>query len=324
MSTNGLEPIDSKFVPRFAQIATFMRAAFREKAEGLDIAMYGVPLDWGSSNRDGARHGPAQMREMSRLIRQTHFVTKMQPFKECKIADLGDAAVNPLDLMGSYDSIQNFVSEIVESGALPLGIGGDHSITLPILRAVAAKHGPLGLLQFDSHPDTHDELLGHRYNHATCFRRGIEENVVDPKRYVMLGIRGTLYAPDDLDWAYERGVTIITIEDFFEMGVEATIAKIHEVLGDEPAYLTFDIDGMDPKDAPGTGAPEPGGPSFRECQEVLRGLRGLNLYGADVNEVSPPLDPSGMTALVACNVAFEELCLLADCVKRRDNERAGK
>lgn len=312
-----LLPLDSKYIPRFAQIATFMRAQYRPSPAGLDIAMFGVPFDWGSSNRAGARHGPAQMREFSRLIRQVHFVTRMAPFDACRIADIGDTPVNPLDLMGTLKDIQKFAADVLKAGAMTLAAGGDHTIALPLMRAVAEKHGPLGMLQFDSHPDTHDTLLSHKYNHATCFRRAIEESVLDPKRHVMLGIRGTLYSPDDLDWAYAKGITIITIEDFYEMGVQKVIAKIRQVLGDKPSYLTIDIDGMDPMCAPGTGAPEPGGLLTRDAQVILRGMSGLNWTGADINEVSPPLDPSGQTAQLANNLMFEELCLLTEAVERR-------
>ncbi len=320
-----LLPLDSKFIPRFAQIATFMRAQYRPSAAGLDIAMFGVPFDWGSSNRAGARHGPAQMREFSRLIRQVHFVTKMAPFDSCRIADIGDTPVNPLDLMGTLKDIQKFAADAIKAGAITLAAGGDHTIALPLMRAAAQKYGPLGMLQFDSHPDTHDTLLNHKYNHATCFRRAIEESVLDPKRHVMLGIRGTLYSPDDLDWAYAKGVTIITIEDFYEMGVPKVIAKIREVLGvNKPSYLTIDIDGMDPTCAPGTGAPEPGGLMTRDAQVILRGMAGLSWIGADINEVSPPLDPMGQTAQLANNLMFEELCLLTEAIERRRAKGAPK
>ncbi|MFQ6023969.1 MAG: agmatinase [Acidiferrobacterales bacterium] len=319
MSDDTLQPLDSAAIPRFAEAATFMRAQLREDPAGLDIAMAGVPFDWGSTNRAGARHGPAQMREMSRLIRQVHFVTKLAPFQVCRIADVGDAPVNPLDLMGTLETVQAFFERIHAAGALPLSAGGDHTIALPILRAIV-KDGPVGMLQFDSHSDTHDVLLGHKYNHGTCFRRAIEEGIVDPKRLVQIGIRGTLYSVDEHDWARSQGVTMITIEDFFEIGVAEVIEKTRSVLGDGPVYITFDIDGLDPIYAPGTGAPEPGGLSIRDAQVILRGMQGLNLIGADVNECSPPLDPTGNTALVACNLMFEELCLLADAVRRRKGQ----
>lgn len=310
-------PTDSKHVARFSDIANFMRAPFQPDPTGLDIAMAGVPFDM-PSNRGGARHGPAQMREMSRLIRRIHFATRMAPFEVCRVADVGDAPVNPYDPSDeSLAKITTFFDRIVEAGALPLVAGGDHTITLPVMRAVAKKHGTLGMLHFDAHPDTHDELLGNKYNHATCFRRAIEEGVLDPKRHVMVGIRGTLFSADDLDWALDHGITIIDIDTFYDLGVAETIATARRVLGDGPSYITFDIDGMDPIYAPGTGAPEPGGLMMRDAQLILRGMRGLDLYGADVNEVSPPLDPTGLTANVANNLMFEELCLLADAVDRR-------
>ena len=317
----SLQPIDSSVYPRFTQIATFMRAQHRESAAGLDIAMVGVPFDWGSTNRAGARHGPAQIREMSRLIRRVHFVSRISPFEIARVADVGDAPVNPLDLAGTYESVEAFFDGILGHGTLPLSVGGDHAITLPILRALAKKTGPIGMLQFDAHSDTYDTLVddsfGGRYNHGTCFRRAIEEGALDPKRLVQVGIRGSMFHADQNDWALAQGVTIIDIETFFDIGVKKTIEKARKVLGNKPAYITLDIDGLDPTSFPGTGAPEPGGLSMRDAQVILRGMQGLDLWGADVNECSPPLDPTGMTALNCANLLFEELCLLADTVERR-------
>ena len=322
MSTedDDLLPLDSKQFPRFASIATFMRSKHRESPQGLDIALIGVPFDLGSSSRAGSRHGPSQIRDMSRLYRQVHFTTKIAPFEVCRIADLGDAPLNPLDLMASLDMIHEFFARVVDAGTLPLSAGGDHTITLPILRAVASK-GPIGVLQIDAHPDTNDEVFGHRYNNATPFRRAIEEELIDPKRYIIVGLRA-LYHANDLDWVEAQGATIVTIDDFCEMGIPRVTEKIRAVLGDRAAYLTFDIDGLDPAHAPGTGALEPGGLTTREALGILRGLFGLNFVGADLTEVAPPLDPSGRTAIIAANMMFEELCLLADAVVRRKSGSA--
>ncbi len=309
---------DVNRVPRFANVATFMRCRTAETPNNLDIAMAGIPYDFGSSFRSGARHGPAQIREMSRLIRQVHSVTKIEPFVLCRIADIGDTPVNPLDIDESLTLIVDFFDRVVAAGAKPLAVGGDHTISLPVLRA-CAKSGPVGLIQIDAHSDTLDEMLGKKFANGTPFRRAIEEGLVDPKRTIQIGIRGTLFKADELDWAHEIGITIITIDDFYELGIPHVIKTAQDLVGQELVYLTFDIDSIDPAYAPGTGGVEPGGMSVREAQVLLRGLYGLNLIGADVNEVSPPLDPTGMTALVAANIMFEELCLLTDTVNRQKN-----
>ena len=302
--------IDAKRTPRFAGVATLMRAAQRQTADGLSIALCGVPFDGGSSFRAGARHGPAQMREMSRLIRQAHYASKISPWELCAIADVGDAPTHPLDVGASLDSIQDFFEGLRDAGARPLAAGGDHLVTLPILRALASD-GPIGLLQLDAHSDTQDAMLGERYANGTPIRRAIEEGLVDPARVVQIGIRGTLFSADEFDWALGRGVTIVAIDEFHDLGMAETIALSLRALGTGPAYLTLDIDVLDPAFAPGTGGLEPGGMTVRELQVLVRGLGALDLVGADITEVSPPLDPSGNTALVACSLMFELLCLLA-------------
>jgi guanidinopropionase len=307
---------DVNRVPRFANIATFMRSKYVESAEGLDIAMAGIPFDLGSSFRSGARHGPSQIREMSRLIRQVHPVSKIEPFKLFNVADVGDAPINPLDLIESLDLIKDFFDTIAASGAKPLAVGGDHTVTLPVLRSLA-RYAPFGLLQIDAHSDTLDEMLGKKYANGTPVRRAVEEGLVDPERIVQIGIRGTLFKADEFEWAREQGITIITIDEFYENGIQKTIGMSREKFGSDPVYITFDIDSLDPAYAPGAGGLEPGGLSVREAQLILRGMYGLNLIGADVNEVSPPLDPTGNTALVAANIMFEELCLLVDTLKRQ-------
>ncbi len=313
---------DPNRVPRFANVATILRAAQKADAAGLDIALAGVPFDLGSSFRSGARHGPAQVREMSRLIKQLNYSTKVAPFELCKIADVGDAPVNSLDIEASLESIQAFFEDIVANGAVPLAVGGDHTISLPVLRAVA-KDRPVGLLQVDAHSDTMDKMLGKEYANGTPFRRAIEEGLIDPRRTVQTGIRGTLFEADEHAWAYEQGVTIISTDDFFEWGVEKVIDKTRAVLADGPVYLTFDMDVLDPAYAPGTGGLEIGGLTTRDAQLLLRGMYGLNFVGADINEIAPPLDPTGNTALVAANIMFEELCLLADCIHRKRNPKTG-
>lgn len=317
--TNDLQPVDSAVTPRFAHVATFMRTPFRESADGLDIALCGVPFDLGSTNRAGPRHGPAQIREMSRLIRRVNPSSRIAPFEICRVADVGDAPSNPLDLMASLEGIEAFFADIHAAGAVPVAAGGDHTVTLPILRAIA-RDRPLGVVQFDAHADTFDELLGSRYNHATPFRRAVEEGLIDPGRVVQIGLRGSRYGDDDIQYGYDVGMRIITMDDFDDMGRKAVIAETRRVLGDGPAFVTFDVDGLDPVFVPGTGAPEPGGLTMRDAQVIIRGLAGLDLVGGDVCEVSPPLDPQGHTALNAANLMFEILCVVADATARR---RAG-
>jgi guanidinopropionase len=310
MDKKEYQQYDVSTVPRFANLNPFMRATYQEDPTGLDIAMVGVPFDLGSSFRIGSRHGPAQMREMSRMIRQVHYPSMFEPFKRFKIADVGDAPVNSLDIQESLSSIEAFFQKIHSAGVLPLAAGGDHTITLPILRAIA-KERPLSLVQIDAHSDTIDEMLGKKYANGTPIRRAIEEGLVDPKRTVQVGIRGTLFKADDLDWAKNQGITIFDMDDCAEMGLAKVINAIHTIVGEYPTYLTFDIDSLDPAFAPGAGGLEPGGFTVREAQQLLRGLKGIRFVGADINEVCPPLDPSGNTALVACHLMFEELCLLA-------------
>jgi guanidinopropionase len=307
---DGTPQVDANVTPRFAGVATLLRAAQRPSARDLDVALCGIPFDGGSFFRAGARHGPAQIREMSRLIRQAHYATRLAPFEICAVADVGDAPVNPLDTAASLASIRDFVAAIRDAGARPLIAGGDHTVTLPILRALAVS-GPLGLLQLDAHSDTQAAMLGQEYANGTPIRRAIEEELVDPRRVAQVGIRGTLFATDELDWAIAQGVTIITIDEFYDLGIDAVVARIQQTLGTDPSYLTVDIDVLDPAFAPGAGGLEPGGMTVRELQVLIRAMACLDLVGADVTEVSPPLDPTGSTALAACSVMFELLCVMA-------------
>ena len=304
------KPFHSGIVPRFQEIATFMRAARAPIAPPLEVALVGVPLDLGATYRVGARHGPAGVREASRLIRQVNPATGVKPFELCKVADVGDAPSDPLDVVHSVALIQAFFEEIHGVGAAPLAIGGDHTVPLPILRAIA-KQRPVGLIQFDAHGDVFDDFMGSRINHATFVRRGIEEGLIEPRRSIQIGLRGTRYGADDLDYSRSVGIRVVTIDDYEELGRAKVSAAIREVVGDGPAYLTFDVDGLDPTEAPGTGVPEPGGLSMRDSQVMLRALSGLDVVGGDVCEVAPPLDPSGLTCIAAANLMFEILCLIA-------------
>jgi len=317
MTAHRYEPIDSGVTPRFAGHSTFMRLPVVSDPRQLDIAIVGVPWDGGTTNRPGPRHGPRQVREMSSLIKRVHSVTKISPYELCRVADFGDAPVNPIDLDRSLESIRAFFAQIVEAQTVPLAIGGDHLSSLPILRAVGKKR-PVGMIHFDAHSDTVDSYFGGlKYTHGTPFRRAIEEGLLDPKRVVQIGIRGSTYSADEREWPLQQGIRIISIEEFAEMGTDGVIRETRRVVREGPTYVSFDIDALDPAFAPGTGTPEFGGLTSREVMRMLRGLRDLDLVGADVVEVSPPFDPSGATALAAANIAFELLCLLAEAVAKR-------
>jgi guanidinopropionase len=303
------QPLDSGEVPRFAGPATFMRLPVA-KPDQVDVAIVGVPFDGGTTNRTGARHGPREIRNQSSLVRRVHHVTGISPFDRLRVADCGDARVNPLDVRESLDSIAAFFAEIGRAGARPLTAGGDHLITLPILRGLGSK-GPIGLIHFDAHSDTYDSFFGNRYNHGTPFRRSIEEGLLDPGRMIQIGIRGAISDAANYEFAKQAGVRIVFIEELIDRGLRAVMAEARALVGELPIYVSFDIDALDPSCAPGTGTPEIGGLSTREAQAMIRLLDGLDIVGADVVEVSPPLDPTGMTAMTAATMMFELLCVMA-------------
>lgn len=318
MTRPVLQPLDSSVVPRYADVATFMRVPRTDDLDVVDIGIFGVPLD-SATYRGGTREGPAAIREASRAIRRVHPTTGVSPFDLANVADLGDAPVNVLDYAGSLAATQEFVAQLRAAGVAPVGVGGDHSATLPILRALG-DGTPLGVLQFDSHADIQDEFFGLRDNHASVMRRATEEGVVDPARVVQLGLRGTRFGDDDIQYGIDAGFTAITFDEYEEMGRAAAIHRIREVLGDGPVYVTYDIDGLDPTEAPGTPAREPGGLSMRDSQVILRELTGLAVVGGDVCEVAPSLDPSGLTATNAANLLFEITCLAAVARAARDGQ----
>ena len=305
------QPVDASISPRFSGIATFMRTQRHDIATGIGIALAGVPFDLGVNYRTGARQGPSAVREASRLIRRVHNVSDIAPYDICNVADIGDAPVNPLDLARSLTMIQAFFEDVHKAGALPLSIGGDHTVPLPILRAIA-KDRPVGIVQIDSHADTLDTLAGTRINHATTFRRGVEEGLIDPKRTIQIGLRGSRFSTGDITWGQDQGFTCITIDQYEDMGRAAVIRTIERVLGHGPTYVTIDIDGIDPAWAPGTGVPEIGGLTPRDAQVIIRSLQGKHLVGADICEVAPCYDPAGITAVTAANLMWELLCVLAD------------
>jgi guanidinopropionase len=310
MSISDFQPLDSGKVPRFAGPSTFMRLPIARPDE-VDIALIGIPFDGGTTNRTGARHGPREIRNQSSLVRRVHHVTSVSPFDLARVADCGDVPVNPLDLNETLESITRFFADVRSGGTIPLTAGGDHLISLPILRGLA-KEAPLGMIHFDAHSDTYDSFFGSRYNHGTPFRRAIEENLLDPKRVVQIGIRGAISDAKNYDFAKSAGVKIVFIEEFEERGATAVMEEARKIVGDRPIYVSFDIDVLDPSIAPGTGTPEIGGITAREAQKLIRLLGGLQIAGADLVEVSPPLDPTGGTALTAATLMFELLCVLAE------------
>ena len=321
MSTKpeSYKPIPGDVLPRFAGIATFMRLPYVAPADAdeVDIGLIGVPWDGGTTNRPGARHGPRQIRDLSTMARNAHHATGIMPFELCNCADLGDTSVNPVDIDDTLARVEQFYAEVADQGILPLTAGGDHLITLPVMRAIC-RDGPVGMVHFDAHTDTLDRYFGEsKFTHGTPFRRAIEEGLLDPKRTVQIGIRGALYSASDKGWGLEQGIRVIEIEEYNDLGVDAVIAEARRVVGDQPTYVSFDVDALDPVYAPGTGTPEIGGITTYDAQKMLRGLRGLNLIGGDVVEVSPPFDMSGNTALVAVTMMFEILCLLAECAAAR-------
>ena len=303
--------------PRYSGVPTFMRAPQATSAADVDIALIGVPYDGAVTNRPGARHGPREIRNMSSLMRSIHHVTKVNPYDLCRIGDLGDVDMPHLfDLGGVVDDITAFYAEVHGAGAAPLTAGGDHMITYPIFRAIAAER-PVGMVHVDAHTDTWDEFLGEKIGHGTPFRRAVEDGLLDPKRTVQIGIRGAQNSDEGWIYSLESGMRVIFMEEFTELGVDAVIAEARRVVGDGPTYISFDVDGLDPVYAPGTGTPEVGGLTTIEAQQLLRGLRGLDIVGGDVVEVSPPFDPSGNTALVGATMMYEILCILAEATTKR-------
>jgi guanidinopropionase len=257
---------------------------------------------------------------MSRIIRKVNATSRIAPFSLCNVADMGDAPVHPFDLMDSIDKITAFFKNLAQHNISPIAAGGDHTITLPILRGLF-KGEPFGAVHFDAHADTLDTYLGTKINHATPFRRLVEEGILDPKRTIQIGLRGTRFADDDIQYGYDMGMRIVTMDDFEEMGRKEVIRECRRVCGQGPTYITFDIDGLDPVYCIGTGVPEPGGLSMRDAQVIIRGLQGLHLIGGDVCEVLPLADPSGHTALNAANLMFEMLCVIADSRANRSRDK---
>ena len=307
--------------PRYTGIPTLMRAPHTEDLGEADVALVGIPLDGGVTNRPGARHGPREIRNQSGLMRAFNPANRINPYELARVRDVGDALIRrPFRLEDSLDDIEAFFREVHAAGAVPISAGGDHSLTLPVFRAIAAER-PVGMVHFDAHCDTGGPRWGTAVHHGAPFKAAVEEGLLDPTRTVQIGIRGATAEPDAWRFSYESGMRVITMDEFHRLGVEAVIAEARRVAGDGPTYVSFDVDGLDPVFAPGTGTPEVGGYTTLEAQLMLRGLRGLDLVGGDVVEVAPPFDPSGATALVGATMMYEILCIVADAFAAR--RRAG-
>lgn len=309
------QPVDAAVSPRFSDVATFLRTRRHDITKGIDIGLCGVPFDLGLNYRSGPRQGPAGVREASRIIRRIHPVSGVRPYELCTIADIGDAPINPLNKDESIDQIQAYFKAIKDAGIRPIAIGGDHTIPTPILRGLASDR-PVGILHIDAHADVLDTMCGTKVNHATFMRRAYEENLIDPKRVVQIGLRGSRFGDEDVQFGYDKGYTIITLDEYEEMGRAAAIEKINATLGDGPFYISLDIDSIDPAFAPGTPVPEIGGLIPRDLQVILRSLVGKDLIGADISEVAPCYDPTGITCVTAANMMFEILCVMAKAVEK--------
>ena len=316
MSDPFFKPVSGFDLPRFAGVPTFMRLPHvsleTPKIKDVDVGIIGVPWDSGTTNRPGPRHGPRQLRDASTMIRAQHPVSGIRPYEKLNCADLGDVSINPADIEDSMNRITSFYKRVVGKGIKPLTAGGDHLTSLPVLRAIAEKD-PLGMIHFDSHTDLfHSYFDGTMFTHGTPFRRAVEENLLDPKRVIQIGIRGTQYDREDLDFADSVGIRVVKIEEFFDRGIKDVMAEAREIVGKKETYISYDIDFIDPAFAPGTGTPEVGGPNSYEALKVVRELSGVKIVGADMVEVSPPFDPSSNTAFLGVSVMFELLCQMVN------------
>ncbi|MDG2339783.1 MAG: agmatinase [Paracoccaceae bacterium] len=304
------QPISGNDLARFSGPQTFMRLPEAQTAEGLDVAIVGIPMDIGTSWRSGTRMGPKQIREQSAMIRPFNLQTGAAPFDGLQVADIGDVAINTFSLKDSLKRIQATYGDILKHEVIPVGLGGDHSLTLPILRAMAAKHGPLALVHVDAHADVNDEMFGEKETHGTVFRRAYEERLLQPEKVLQIGLRGTGYSAEDFTEATDWGFNHILAQDLWHKPAAPLMPAIRDAIGNSPIYLSFDIDSLDPGFAPGTGTPEIGGLTPPQAIEIIRGLQGLNVVGCDLVEVSPPYDTSGNTAILAANLVFEMLSIL--------------
>uniref|UniRef100_UPI003B521FCA agmatinase n=1 Tax=Roseovarius indicus TaxID=540747 RepID=UPI003B521FCA len=304
------QPLGGNDMPRFGGPATMMRLPAHESAEGLDACFVGIPLDIGTSNRPGTRLGPRQIRDESRMLRPYNMATGAAPFDHIQVADIGDVPINTFDLKKSVGIIETFYDEILSNRAIPLTLGGDHTLTWPILKSMKKVHGPVALIHVDAHADINEEMFGEKVAHGCPFRRAWEDGCLDNDRVFQIGLRGTGYSRDDFDWGRDQGWTVVQAEECWYKSLAPLMQRVRETVQDRPVYISFDIDSLDPAFAPGTGTVEPGGLSTWQALEIVRGCRDLNIVGCDLVEVSPPYDPTGNTALIGANLLYEMLCVL--------------
>ena len=304
-------PVDATLVPRYAGEATFARLPRLDEVSQADVAILGVPFDSGVSYRPGARFGPSHIRESSRLLRPYNPALQVPVFASQQVADAGDLAVNPFNIDDAIGAIERGARALLERTRFVLTLGGDHTVALPMLRAVSAVHGPVAVVHFDAHLDTWDSYFGAAYTHGTPFRRAAEEGLLDRTGCVHVGTRGPLYTDADLDQDSELGFQVIPAPDVEQLGVPGTVERIAQRVGDRPVYVSIDIDVLDPAHAPGTGTPEAGGLTSRELLAALRSFARLNLVGADIVEVAPAYDHAQITGIAAAHVGYELLSALA-------------
>jgi guanidinobutyrase len=311
------QPLGGNQMPRFGGPATFMRLppAAAER-DDIDVGFIGVPLDIGTSNRPGSRFGPREIRAESCLLRPYNMATRAAPFDSLVVADIGDVALNTFNLADSVERIAAHYAEVAGRAITPISLGGDHTISYPICRALAAVHGPIGMIHVDAHADVNPVMFGERITHGSWLRHAIVDGYVDPRRTVQIGLRGTGYAADDFDWIVGEGARVVPAEECWHRSLEPLMAEVRAKIGDGPVYLSFDVDGLDPSVAPGTGTPEIAGLTAPQGVEIIRGCWGLDLVGADVVEVAPQYDTSGNTALLAANLAYEALCVMPGVQRR--------
>jgi guanidinopropionase len=308
---------DPQAHPRYTGIASFFRAPASLQLTDVDIGLIGVPFDGGVTNRSGARHGPRAVRDQSTLLRRMNSATRVMPFAAARVRDLGDCWIEqPYEIQGALKEIEIFYRSVTTCGIVPLSVGGDHAISLPILRAVAAQ-GPVGMVHIDAHCDTGDDYMGSRFHHGAPFRRAVEEGLLDPRRVIQIGIRGTTNDPDMWGFSQRSGMRVLAMDEFDDKGWRFAAEEARRVVDDGPTYLTFDIDSLDPSHAPGTGTPEAGGLTALQALRLLRELRGIDFVGGDLVEVSPPFDVGSLTAFNGASVLFEILCLLTEAWQAR-------
>ena len=307
------QPLGGNEMPRFGGIATMMRLPHIQTCEekrALDVGFIGVPLDIGTSLRSGTRFGPREIRAQSVMIRPYNMATGAAPFDSLNVADIGDVPINTFNMLEAVRIIEEFYDNVIEHGIIPLTLGGDHTITLPILRALKKKHGKVGLVHIDAHADVNDHMFGEKIAHGTTFRRAVEEDLLDCDRVVQIGLRAQGYTAEDFNWSRKQGFRVVQAEECWHKSLTPLMAEVRAKVDGGPVYLSFDIDGIDPAWAPGTGTPEIGGLTTIQAIEIIRGCQGLQLIGGDLVEVSPPYDTTGNTSLLGANLLYEMLCVL--------------